>query len=351
MKEKIKNLNIKYCFMSFAIVILTQSCVSMVKHEKMELISSQDEPVILKLKNYGDFDETLFIQSENLTKKHLFKDDGEEYGYYVLNYKTTQAKGAFGVISGFFFYLIPYGLPTSIAGITLQAKLYIFDSKGFLVKEYEDDDFFIQTAGLYYGHNPTKKATKKYSKMYDDIFELAKLQAEKINKKLLETGPITKENEKDAKDNIKAFFEARNESYTKIVKFNKRPEFDDAVNTLYSTDLLSSCYGASEIETRHRASSTTDFDFTKLNGGLEAGTYYCTVNKSLQMKIVLGIVSLVKGDEAIAAATYKVSGNKLIVSFYAGVGYQGKTYTYTIEDSKNFYLDGSNEYWIHESIY
>ena len=356
-KNKIRNFNIKCCFVIFTIAILGQSCVSFVKHENMKLKTELDNPSILKLRNYGETNASLLAQSEDIANGHLFKKDGDEWGYYVLSYKTKQEKLGLGVLAGAFFYLIPLGLPTADAKISLEAQLYIFDSQGQLVKEYKEKDFFIQTAGLYYGHNPTKKVAKKYSNLYASFFEIANLQEDKINKKLLKSGPITKENEDVAKANIEAFFNGRKVSYAKVFEYTKQsheiPERNvqnltplEVIILLSRTGPYETYYTAPQIETKkYKKPSSTSFDLTKLNGGLEAGTYYCTIN-NLRMKIALLFISLLDGDETVMGGTYRVSGNKLIASFY-----NGDTRTYIIEDSKNFHLEGTNEYWVHESVH
>lgn len=357
MKKEIKSFNITWCFV--AIALLTQSCVSLVRHEKMQLKSDNNSPSLFKLRNYGEQNDVLLVQSENLTNGHLFKSNGAEYGYYILNYKTEQVKIPIGAITGMFFFLIPYGLPTSGAGISLQANLYIFDSQGQLIKEYEEEDYFTQTAGLYYGHNPTKKAAKKYTRLYEKVFEFATLQKDKINEKLLKSGPITKENEAEAKANIEAFFKGRKESYAKIAKYKKiQPVSPENMQNIPTPGeilraLADSYYAEPQIETLIRPieSSSGSFDFNILNGGLEAGKYYCTIDRSLQLKIALRMIILSKNGKDVAAGSYDVSGNKLIVRFFSGEGYTGKTFVYVIDDAKNFHREGSNEYWMHEGIY
>lgn len=350
---KMKRIKMQYCLLLFSIAFIAQSCMSLVQHEKMTLKNTRTNPNVLRLRNYGDEDETLLKKSENLTKGHLFKNEGKEYGYYVLSYKTTQVKNPIGILTGMFFFLIPWGLPTSQSIVVLEAKLYIFDCQGELIREYEDADTFIQTAGLYYRPSSTKRATKKYSRLYDGIFEFATLQADRINKILLTRGPITESNEKAAKENIKNFFKERNESYAKVFDLKKPHLLDNAQQepSFYS-NLSSSHEDFLKLEKRQEREyvGTGNFDITKLNWGLEPGKYHCTLN-NLTITMAFGILSISRGDVAIASGSYKVEDKKIIVSFYAGSGYQGKTYTYVIEDSKNFRLEGTDECWLHESIY
>ena len=98
-----------------------------------------------------------------------------------------------------------FGLPLDNTDFYLEANLYIFDSNGNLVKKYCDGDYFHQTAGLYYGHDPTPEATAKYSRMYDRMFKLAIKDEGEINAKLREAGTITEEKNANARAKIKAF--------------------------------------------------------------------------------------------------------------------------------------------------
>jgi len=106
--------------------------------------------------------------------------------------------------------LILFGFPLETAEFNINAELYIFDSEGKIVCHYYKEGFFKQSAGLYYGHNPTRKAARAFSELFEEIFDMADIGSSMINKTLMEVGPITESNREQALAQINAFF-ARNE--------------------------------------------------------------------------------------------------------------------------------------------
>lgn len=320
-----------------SIIFLVQGCAT-VQIKKMQLKTDMRDPTILNLCNYGDNQIDLFKQSENLVKEYLVKNVGEEYGYYVIKHNTQQENDTLAsvTVASFLFPLALVGLPISFKAFSLQAKLYVFDSQGFLVKEYEDTCYFKYIGGLYYGYNLTKKIAKKYSRMYEGIFEVAMSQASEINGALKQSGIITEKNEKIAKANIEAFFKKKGETHKKtyVVSVKKPP-----IN-----------FQGEPENNKIQGKEKKHFTVSDFNEGLEVGKYYCMQNPNLRIQMLFGIFTLSNGDEAIAIGNYKRHGNKLVVSVYEGE-FKGQTFTYIIEDSKHFHHSFENENWVHESAY
>jgi len=231
----------------------------------MDLITNNDSGFVLNLAYYGEDDEVIFLQSERLMKSGFLNINSEEYGYYYIIYSSRKPYKT-GIIettkemlsaapdmmmesmilffySGMFLFLAPivwivsigyfgagvfvgiggllfaaatpplllFGFPSETAKFNITAELYIFDSEGNIVCHYEKEGFFEQTAGLYYGYNPTKNAAIAFSKLYEEIFEMADIDSSMINQTLMTVGPITESNKEQAMEKINAFF-ARNET-------------------------------------------------------------------------------------------------------------------------------------------
>ena len=200
----------------FALCVFSQGCVGMVRYRDMSLQTRMHNPSILNLHNYSTHYAAFFKQDEKLIRGSLIKNEGEEYGYYVIVYKNQRDRSNsiffWSVFLGGLFAGIPqlFGFPTDAEDFYLSAYLYIFDCNGRLVSQYKEEDSIRQTVGLYYGHNPTKKVQQKYSELYEKIFRKVSRDAEDINKQLLESGPIVAENIDGAKDNIGDFFKSLN---------------------------------------------------------------------------------------------------------------------------------------------
>lgn len=194
----------------FVLFLLTQGCVGLVRYRDMNLQTQVKEPSILNLHNYASSDIAYFRQAEKLIRGKLVKSEGDEYGYYVIKYKSVRCNENWIYLNIFTCGLLClFGGPISDAEFDLTAYLYIFDSNGKLLKEYKREGYVKQTAGLYYGHNPTKKVEQKYSELYEKIFSLASREAEEINAQLLESGPIRDEKRADAKANIEKYFQEK----------------------------------------------------------------------------------------------------------------------------------------------
>lgn len=307
---------INYCMLSILLLVFsTQSCVLIEKQlGKLKLENNRSNTAILRLCNYGDIGLDSYKQSEKLTNGHLFRNDGEEYGYYVIKYDIKH----FGTVA------------------YLRTKLYIFDSYGQLIKEYEDSSRVKKIAGLYYGHNEKKKVEQKYSELYEGIFDVATSEASEINYALKKVGAINEQNEKIAQANIEAFFKDKGGAYKKNAGFhsNARSQANQASNQNNLTP---------------QTQEKKPLRISDFNQGLEIGKYYCVEYKNLSIQMFFGIFTLKDGNRDIAVGNYKSHGNKLVVSFYEGE-FKGQVYTYIIDDSKHFHHSASEENWVHESV-
>jgi len=179
----------------FVVFFLTQGCVGMVRYNKMDLQSKTSYPRLLNLRNYGSLETDYVEQAEKLVRGHLIKREGEAYGYYVVKYGGKRQNKSLVPTSTAPIMLLLWlcGVPMDKAKFELTAYFYIFDSNGELIRAYEKTGFTKQYAGIYYGYNPTKKVAKKYSELYNCIFEDVMAEAGEINNLLLASGPITDE--------------------------------------------------------------------------------------------------------------------------------------------------------------
>jgi hypothetical protein len=104
------------------------------------------------------------------------------------------------------FTLSLIGFPTDLQDFNVTAFLYIFDSTGTMIKVYRDANTFTKTAGLYYGQDPNKKASRYYSALFKAMLEQANRQSDEINYLLEAAGPITNETMQAARLKITEFF-------------------------------------------------------------------------------------------------------------------------------------------------
>jgi len=245
------------------------SCVSTINHSDMQLVTKNNSQQILNLAYYGEKfygdkvydenDDSIVRQNERLMKNGFLDTSSEEFGYYyiICRYAPPENKGLsnipvifFDAAEDFFtevrgsLYVcivmpiaipiaLPWGLiqttlgigstalgvliyaaappimllgiPYETAHFQIQASLYIFDSEGKMVSRFIETGSFSQTAGLYYGHNPTRNAAAAFSKLFEEIFQTASMKSDEINHVLRAAGPITEKNREQAIENIKTF--------------------------------------------------------------------------------------------------------------------------------------------------
>jgi hypothetical protein len=192
-----------------ALISLT-GCISTIDWYKMDLDSNINVRTrLLNLKNATE-DADLYQQAEKLTANGYFDTGNEAYGYYGIDIYYTRESYASWIVwltlNSFTLYIPALlGVPVDSEKFVLNAYLNIFDSAGNLVQSLRKTDSFIQTAGLYYGHDPTKKASKIYSKLFEDLFTVADIRSEEINQELMAAGPIDSSNASAARARIMQF--------------------------------------------------------------------------------------------------------------------------------------------------
>ena len=315
-----------------ASVFLFSSCVSTITEAKMQLAVKSHMPLILNLKYYGNDDIDQFKQSEGLIKGALINPSGEEFGYYKLKfYDDFYEDTMFTLLASALFPLIPLGFPTHSADMYLHEKLYIFDSEGDLVKEYSESDSFTQVAGLYYGHSPTRRAAKKFSKMSEKIFEIAAVQSNEINQALKKKGPVNEKNKEAALKKIEEFLNKKDD----VGKYTK-----------YTYDVIPTSESLSTKSSNSYSSTGQNSNNAANEYKLKDGKYACS-GTNLKMSLNYGLMTLDEGYITVATGNYRISGNQLVVTFSTASGdwehVRGTTFSYTITDSQNFY--GGNERW------
>jgi hypothetical protein len=184
------------CFWAAIAGILLAGCVSGIDRYEMDLTISSRPSRILNLKCYEGLNLS-FQQGEKLMKSGFLDTSGEEYGYYVVEFKSGWDTGTFdgwvGLESALLFIPSLIGVPTDKETLNVGAQLSIYDSNGTLVKQYQETGQFTKTAGLYYGHNPTKRAAKEMRKLFAKIQEKADRDSDAINYQLLAAGPVIPE--------------------------------------------------------------------------------------------------------------------------------------------------------------
>jgi hypothetical protein len=288
----------------------------------MDLATNVKSQQILNLQNYGDNDIDFARQSENLMKNGFLDTRSQEFGYYHVDYSTYRNQGGMAYWQA---ALVPIlldfvGFPTDSATFDLTAYLYIFDSSGNLVKRYEKRDSFYQVAGLYYGHNPTKKAARKFSALYEEIFQAATRESGEINQALEASGPITAENRALAMEKIASYFNSRNasrasssSSYSSGTSSGSSSSGADVASALteaFSSPLQSGSYGLS---------------------GSNANIHFTSIGRS-------GIISYTTAAGKAGTGSYTINGDSMTIQM------EGYTFVYTINSRTMF--SGNGETWV-----
>ncbi|MDR0719767.1 MAG: hypothetical protein LBF78_09040 [Treponema sp.] len=186
-------------------------CVSTnINYTKVRLDKQEyPEPGILNLQNRTKNAE-YFRQVENGLGKILSTSTGEEYGYYLLDlqYDVMAHPSTFplNLINGWTIFVLSFtGIPTDSRKFTLAASLRIFNSNGDLVRSFKETETFVQVAGLYYGHDPSRKADRLWSHLIEELMKTAASQREEINRELRVAGPILDGNILAARRNLDWF--------------------------------------------------------------------------------------------------------------------------------------------------
>jgi len=226
----------------FCLITFFSGCVSATLwYQDMDFNNKNLSGKILNLRYFGDAE--IVRQGGDLMKKGFLDSNSEEYGYFSITFEDKHSNfnvlnfyddwgdilninkwdsDSFGVLSIiilpiiFIIYFTPLvvatplvilGAPTDYADFKISAKLDIFDSEGNPVKSYKESGSFKQVAGIYYGHDPIKKATESFLKLFDKMFNAADADSAEINRALGFSGPITERNKTRAMEKISAYLD------------------------------------------------------------------------------------------------------------------------------------------------
>jgi hypothetical protein len=200
--------NKKICLGMLAIVLtfgfVLTSCATTLNWQKLEL---GDVNMRGQLPNLQDattgIDPELMYKVERIMSNFV-DTRGEQMGYYTVNFTRSNRLSAGGYILSFLTGFLIYtpallGMPFQISIETLSAYLSIFDSQGNLVESFKKSGDFTLATGLYYGHDATKKAGKKYNELFRGLLEQANMKSRSINDLLNAAGPVTVNNTAAAK--------------------------------------------------------------------------------------------------------------------------------------------------------
>ena len=205
----------KYYMLIFALVpamFFNTGCVSNINNTRLNLgIDNIQQSEVLKLINSND-DITLYgLGSQIMETSGFLNQNGQGYGYYAIAIKDGNDKAPnffiLGWINGLtLFAMSLLGFPTDLQEFDITANLYIFDSTGTMIKVYTNSNSFNKIAGLYYGQDPHKKASRYYSILFKEILAQINIQKDEINYLLQKAGPVTTENMQAARMKITEFF-------------------------------------------------------------------------------------------------------------------------------------------------
>jgi hypothetical protein len=180
------------------------SCATRLDWQKLELGEINIRGQLPNLQNATvGMDPELMYRVEKIMSN--FADArGKEMGYYTVNFTRGNRLSGGGYVlaflTGFFVYTPALlGIPFQVSTETLSAYLNIFDSQGNLVESFRKSGNFSLATGLYYGHDATKKAGKKYNELFKDLLEQANMKSRSINDLLNVAGPVTVNNTAAAK--------------------------------------------------------------------------------------------------------------------------------------------------------
>ena len=197
-----------------ATVLFNAGCVSSIINAKLNIgINNVQQSEMLNLINSND-DVTLYNLGSQVMEKSGFLNQGEQkYGYYAIAVNDTSDKAPnlfiLGWVNGLTLFVPSLvGFPTDLVEFDVTASLFIFNSAGTMIKTYRNSNSFTKMAGLYYGQDPHKKASRYYSILFKEILDQANTQKDEINYLLREAGPVTPENMQAARMQIMEFLKS-----------------------------------------------------------------------------------------------------------------------------------------------
>ncbi|MDR2922998.1 MAG: hypothetical protein LBU85_06630 [Treponema sp.] len=194
-------------------ILFNTGCVSGINNTRLDLgIDNIQKSELLKLTNSNDDINLSRLSSQIMEESGFLNQNGQEYGYYAIGLNHHHDNAPNSVFLGFINAITLFvpsliGFPTDLQEFDITAYFYIFDSTGTMIKIYKYSNSFNKIAGLYYGQDPTQKASHYYSILFKGILDQINKQQDEINYLLKEAGPITTENRQAARIKITAFFD------------------------------------------------------------------------------------------------------------------------------------------------
>ena len=205
----------KYYTLIFSLVLtffFCTGCASDINNTRLKVsIDDIQRSELLKLINSND-DITLYkIGLKVMEESGFLNQNGQEYGYYAITIKSRHEAAPNRSIITFInavtlFLPSLIGFPTDFQQYNLTGNLYIFDSKGAMIKVYVNSISFEKINGLFWGQDPDKKASRYYSILFKGILDQINLQKDEINYLLRTAGPVTNDNMQAARVKITDFF-------------------------------------------------------------------------------------------------------------------------------------------------
>ena len=184
------------------IVVFGIECATPPDLQRVQL-SSNISSQILNLRNSGDGNVNA-VRADSVMKNG-FLNTGEEYGYYTLSIGTDNVRYndsrfeeynelyiwfvlIFTVTLGFWL-----GAPFDISEYDLTVNMDILDCNKNIIRSYSDSTRISKAAGMYYGGDATRKASRAFTRMIRNIQQQAAIESSLINEELQAAGPIRRQ--------------------------------------------------------------------------------------------------------------------------------------------------------------
>ena len=187
-----------FCFLILIKITFLYMACATINYSSMNFNTNIKSQKLLNLRNCGIVTKSGAIgisEADKIVKNGFFSNSPDEYGFYHINIDYSNkitTGGAFLMFLNIYTLGIPtlIGLPASIDEYTVKVNFEIFNSRGILIKEYQEATKFKYYNGIYYGHSLNKKANEKYIQLLTVIMEQASRESEGINAALFEAGQI-----------------------------------------------------------------------------------------------------------------------------------------------------------------
>jgi hypothetical protein len=195
----------------FLVVLCCAGCLSTINDTRLNIsIDNLGQSPVLPLRNFNHDINLYRLGSQIAEQSGFLNNAGQPYGYYTVGFRSRSDKAPnffiFAWVNGLTLFVPSLiGFPTDLEEFDITAYFYIFDSAGVLIKMYTYTDSFTKLAGLYYGQDPNKKASRIYSALVKSILEQVSLQSAEINYFLEQAGPVSDDNRQAALVEIEGF--------------------------------------------------------------------------------------------------------------------------------------------------